>query len=33
MSIIIIVNPCDSSNTDVNTPLNAIHVYMCIVIT
>ena len=25
-----VVNPCDSSNTDVNTPLNAIHVYMTV---
>ena len=22
------VNPCDSCNTDVNTPLNAIHVHV-----
>ena len=22
-----VFNPCDSCNTDVNTPLNAIHVY------
>ena len=23
-----VVNPCDSCNTDVNTPLNAIHVHV-----
>ena len=23
-----VVNPCDSCNTDVNTPLNAIHIYV-----
>ena len=25
---VFVVNPCDSCNTDVNTPLNAIHVHV-----
>ena len=25
---VFVVNPCDSRNTDVNTPLNAIHVHV-----
>ena len=28
ITIAYVVNPCDSYNTDVNTPLNAIHVHV-----